>query len=59
MPLEIREIAIRMRVGETDAPANDALASPLQHGRDERGRDAIIEECVRRVMATLKTRQER
>jgi hypothetical protein len=56
VPLEIREIGIRMQVGEADPPPRAALMRPE---RDDQSRRAIIEECVRRVLATLKTRQER
>ena len=56
MPLEIREIGINMRVGGEDvAPArNDA-----DEGDDGEVRDAIVQDCVRRVLAILRTRQER
>ena len=58
MPLEIREIAIRMRVGEAEPTTSPALMRVGQeHG--ERVRDPIVEDCVRRVMAILKARQER
>jgi len=59
MPLEIREIGIRMRV-EDGAPAPRQVLVRAEPGeRDERARDAIVEDCVRRVLAILKTRQER
>jgi hypothetical protein len=56
MPLEIREIGIRMRVGE-EAPA--PVRAVVDEERDDRAHDAIVEDCVRRVMAILKTRSER
>jgi len=56
MPLEIREIGIRMRVGDSEPAPAQAIAG---EGRDERARDAIVQDCVRRVLAILKTRQER
>lgn len=55
MPLEIREIGIRMRVGESTG----ATVPVPEEERDARTRDAIVEECVRRVMALLRTRRER
>jgi len=56
MPLEIREIGIRMRVGEPEqAPP---LVAADESG-NERARDTIVEDCVRRVMAILKSRRER
>ncbi|MBR1218533.1 hypothetical protein JQ557_11070 [Bradyrhizobium sp. U87765 SZCCT0131] len=55
MPLEIREIGISMRVGEQPPQA----ASPPQHRDSKISRDDIVDECVRRVLQMLKTRQER
>jgi Family of unknown function (DUF5908) len=56
MPLEIREIGIRMRVGEPEpTPAHVAV----DESGNERVRDTIVEDCVRRVMAILKSRRER
>ena len=55
MPLEIREIGISMRVGENAHPAD---AQP-QEGEPKVDRDEIVDECVRRVLQMLKTRQER
>jgi hypothetical protein len=56
MPLEIREIGINMRVGSDDvAPEQDAA----DEGDDAEARDAIVQDCVRRVLAILRTRRER
>jgi len=55
MALEIREIGISMRGGEQALPTANA-AQP----RDSKVcRDDIVDECVRRVLQMLKTRQER
>jgi len=59
MPLEIREIGIRMRVGETEPAPLQRVARAELHQGDERTRDAIVEDCVRRVLAILKRQQER
>jgi hypothetical protein len=56
MPLEVREIGIYMRVGEPCAAPAQAVAS---ESRDEPSREAVVHDCVRRVLAVLKTRQER
>jgi len=58
MPLEIREIAIRMRVGDAEPAASATLVRDGQED-GERNRDVIVEDCVRRVIAMLKARQER
>lgn len=55
MPLEIREIGISMRVGDQAAPAEvqaDKESPPVD-------REELVNECVRRVLQVLKTRQER
>ena len=54
MPLEIREIGISMRVGDHDPVEAEADAESPQIDHDE-----IVDECVRRVLQMLKTRQER
>ena len=57
MPLEVREIGIHMRVGDNDAaePSNGAASD----GLDDEAREAIVEDCVRRVLAMLKVQRER
>ena len=55
MPLEIREIGIRMRVGE-QAPSTETQAVEERPKFDQ---EKIVDECVRRVLQMLKTRQER
>lgn len=62
MPLEIREIGIHMRVGDCKTPALPGAApdeSRKAESRSEDEREAIVEDCVRRVLAALKTLQER
>src|SRR5438270_537071 len=55
-PLEVREIGIYPRVA-------DPCAAPPQPAASEGGegpaREVIVHDCVRRVLAILKTRQER
>jgi len=55
MPLEIREIGIGMRVGDEAEPADARARGDQAVPR----REEIVDECVRRVLAALKTRQER
>lgn len=55
MTLEIREIGISMRVGDEEA----SLESPARDDEPRLTPDEIVDECVRRVLAMLKTRQER
>jgi len=63
MALEIREIAIRMRVGEGDGCGDGGPGD--EPGGDEPGgdggadREKIVEECVRRVLQALKATRER
>jgi hypothetical protein len=61
MPLEVRQIGIRLSVGGPDpAQADDGLpdgsaASALPAAQRAR----LVEECVEAVLATLKAREER
>lgn len=54
MPFEVREIAIQMQVGDRDQPAPSGVENLAQEERE-----AIIEDCVQRVLAMLKSQQER
>lgn len=56
MPVEIRELIIRAVVNETGEKRE--LASDQDHKSDI-DTEAIIEECVRRVLKTLKKSRER
>lgn len=62
MPIEIRQMAIRMSVGDEKAPAADygdsgqeACGAKL----DPDEREAIVEQCVRQVLGELRIRRER
>ena len=57
MPIEISEIGIRMRVDEDDGGGRVGRG-PSGPGRDAE-REAVIAECVRRVLQALKARQAR
>ncbi|MEJ1968733.1 MAG: DUF5908 family protein [Rhizomicrobium sp.] len=67
MPLEINEIGIRMRVHDGQPRAGTPEGDGADAGQladavaSEPGqaRDAIVDACVRRVLAALKTMQER
>ncbi|MFV3126191.1 DUF5908 family protein [Niveispirillum sp. KHB5.9] len=61
MPLVINEIAIRMAVGEaTPAAAGPAAGDgPGRAGTDQAAMDEIVERCVARVLAALRTERER
>jgi hypothetical protein len=58
MALEIREIEIRMRVGGSGDPADEA-EGPDAPERDGVDREAIVEECVRRVLRAIRMVKER
>lgn len=61
MPLEVRQIGIRMDVGDQQPPAADEGPGwpPDERpvGRSERA--AIVRECVAAVLAELKLQSER
>jgi hypothetical protein len=60
MPLEVRQIGIRMSVGEERGGRS---AGPVQSGCGARippaERNAIVEECLAAVLAALKAEAER
>ena len=60
MPLEVREIGIKLSVGDEAggtraAPAGGGCGAKLSAGE----RRAIVEECVAAVLASLKEAEER
>jgi hypothetical protein len=61
MPLEVRQIGIRMDVGDQAPPSQgDQGNGPMEErpvGRSERA--AIVRECVAAVLAELKMQSER
>jgi len=61
VPLEISEISITMHV--SDGPAgvrvSDASTSDDHAGDLTGGRDALIQECVQRVLDILRAERER
>ena len=67
MALEISEIAIQMRVDEDeddDEEEDEDGKKKKKKDKDEDGcceldRQEIVDECVRRVMKMLRTKQER
>ena len=55
MPLEIRELHIRVNVNQPQPGANDN-AAPDESGKDK---DALINQCIEEVMDILKNKNER
>lgn len=58
MPLEIREIAIRLAVGDTE-PDRASGDNPGEKALSAEERAAIVKECVEAVLAELQSRRER
>jgi len=55
MPIIIDEVVISVEVGNREAGGDSAGAAPAPAGED---RQALVEECVERVLAILRERQE-
>lgn len=53
MPIEIRELVIKVKVG------NDRQAAPAQSGAGGGDNQQIVQECVDQVMEILKEKKER
>ncbi|MCE9672069.1 DUF5908 family protein [Myxococcus stipitatus] len=63
MPLEVNEIGIQLRVRDgADASSSDKPSTPVGDcgcSDEKKERQAMVEECLRRVLQVLRARQER
>lgn len=59
MALEIREIEVRMRVGDTEALAEDDPSEDSGSPDGETRMNDLVDECVRRVLSALEAKRER
>ena len=59
MPVEIRELHIRVTVDGAPAKPGAAAGGPAHQAQAEEARDAMIAECVEQVLAILERRRER
>ena len=59
MALEINEIAIQMQVGESAVEPHEVQLEDVESSDVAVDYDLIVEECVRRVLQTMKTMKER
>lgn len=60
MTLEISEIAIRMRVAESDGPREERGGDAVREGGcHDVERAALVDDCVRRVLQVLRTLDQR
>jgi hypothetical protein len=60
MPLEINEVAIRMRVAEGDERRADrSAASSAEEGCRDAARQEIVDDCVRLVLKALQAQDHR
>ncbi|MCP3100287.1 DUF5908 family protein [Myxococcus sp. K15C18031901] len=63
MPLEVNEIGIQLRVRDgVDAAGPETPSTPVGDcgcSDEKKERQALVEECLRRVLQVLRARQER
>lgn len=61
MPIEIRELNIRTTVNQQSATGNAQSNQSAQGGGgiSEEEKEALINECVQRVISKIKSNQER
>ena len=59
MPIEVNEIAIQLKVHEGEAAAGKSAPAPCGGSLTQEERDAIVADCVARVLRVLKAREER
>jgi hypothetical protein len=55
MPIEINEIAIQLKVRDEAVAENAAAPEAIREGE----REAIVADCVARVLRAIKAQQER
>ena len=59
MPLEINEIAIRMRVAEGDERRAERGKADADEGCTDVARQEIVDDCVRKVLKALQALERR
>jgi hypothetical protein len=58
MPIEIRELHIRVAVSSESKPSDAAPRAPTAEGHGD-DKDAIVAECVEQVMQIIQALKER
>ena len=59
MPIEVNEIAIQLKVRDGDGAAGESVPASGGESLTQEERDAIVADCVARVLRVLKAREER
>ena len=59
MPIEINEIAIQLKVRDEASAASGSPSVTGGEGMSEPEREAIVADCVSRVLRALKAQRER
>ena len=59
MPLEINEIAIRMRVAEGDERRTERAKGGADEGCTDLARQEVVDDCVRQVLKALQALDRR
>lgn len=61
MPIEIKELHIRVSVNTSQSPQSAGTRTPVAGGdiSDDHAKDAIVAECVEQVLQILQNKAER
>lgn len=59
MPLEIRELNIRVQVGQPSAAGSTSAAATSPDSSDTQARDELVRECLDEVLRVLDAKKER
>ena len=59
MPLEIKELIIRVSVNQPGQQAPSAQSAATQSGDNKDEKEALINQCVEQVVDILKNKKER
>ena len=59
MPIEIRELQIRVNVNERNTQRAESSDRTTQEREREAGDDALVAECIEQVMKIIEDKKER
>ena len=59
MPLEIKELHIRVSVNQPQQNEQASAASPARGKKEEDEKEALVKQCIEQVLEVIKNKKER
>lgn len=59
MPLEIKELHIRVSVNQPQQAEQASAASPSRGKKEEDDKEAMVKQCIEQVLDVIKNKKER